>query len=309
MEQMMIRANYAATVFAACAGLAVSAGQAAAHGFAGDRFFPATILTDDPFVADEMSAPTLIQNPNSSSGSKESDVEFDLAKRLTPDFGVTFDEQWQYTTLPGAKAMKGLGGLTTGQQYQLFVDPGSETMALAGFQQNWAHTGRVQGAGAPDFTTLSPVLDFGKGFGDLPDAVPYLKPFAITGNMSFDFPLKTQSSGAQHPNNFNLGFAFEYSLEYLQHHVKDVGLSAPFDRVIPLVEIAFSDPVNRGMSGQLTGTIQPGAIWAGQYYQIAAEAILPLNSRSGHGYGGLVQLHFFLDDLFPNSIGRPLLGM
>ena len=31
---------------------------AGAHGFAGDRFFPATILTDDPFVADEMSLPT-----------------------------------------------------------------------------------------------------------------------------------------------------------------------------------------------------------------------------------------------------------
>lgn len=304
----MIRVNYTLAALAASASLAASAGPALAHGFAGDRFFPATILTDDPFVADEMSAPTLTQSPNSATGTKQSSIEADLSKRLTPDFGITFAEQWQYTTIPGAKATKGLGGLTTGQQYQLFVDPPSETMALAGFQQNWAHTGRVQGVGAPDFTTLSPVFDFGKGFGDLPEAVPYLKPFAITGNLSYDFPLKTQSNGTPHPNNVNVGFAFEYSLEYLEHHVKDVGLSAPFDRVIPLVEIAISDPVNRGMSGQLTGTIQPGAIWAGQYYQIGAEAILPINSRSGHGYGGLVQLHFFLDDLFSNSIGRPLLS-
>ena len=36
----------------------ISANSAAlAHGFAGQRFFPATILTDDPFVADEMSLP------------------------------------------------------------------------------------------------------------------------------------------------------------------------------------------------------------------------------------------------------------
>ncbi len=34
-----------------------------AHGFAGERFFPATILTDDPSVADEMSLPTFIVNP------------------------------------------------------------------------------------------------------------------------------------------------------------------------------------------------------------------------------------------------------
>jgi hypothetical protein len=30
-----------------------------AHGFAGSRFFPATITIDDPFVADELSLPTV----------------------------------------------------------------------------------------------------------------------------------------------------------------------------------------------------------------------------------------------------------
>ena len=54
------------------------------------------------------------------------------------------------------------------------------------------------------------------------------------------------------------------------------------------------------------GTIQPGIIWAGQYMQIGAEAIMPASRLTGHGYGGVVQLHFYLDDLFPNSIGRPL---
>ena len=28
-----------------------------AHGFAGDRFFPPTITTDDPFAADELAQP------------------------------------------------------------------------------------------------------------------------------------------------------------------------------------------------------------------------------------------------------------
>ena len=32
---------------------------ASAHGFAGDRFFPATITTDDPFAASELSLPTV----------------------------------------------------------------------------------------------------------------------------------------------------------------------------------------------------------------------------------------------------------
>jgi len=43
----------------AAAAALVPSSEAIAHGFAGDRFFPATILTDDPFVADEMSLPTL----------------------------------------------------------------------------------------------------------------------------------------------------------------------------------------------------------------------------------------------------------
>jgi hypothetical protein len=65
------------------------ASSAVAHGFAGDRFFPATILTPDPFVADEMSLPTAIINPPSPDGSREIDLEADLAKRITPDLGLT----------------------------------------------------------------------------------------------------------------------------------------------------------------------------------------------------------------------------
>lgn len=41
-----------------------------AHGFAGARFFPATILTDDPFVADEMSLPTLTRLPDAPDGTQ-----------------------------------------------------------------------------------------------------------------------------------------------------------------------------------------------------------------------------------------------
>jgi hypothetical protein len=27
---------------------------------------------------------------------------------------------------------------------------------------------------------------------------------------------------------------------------------------------------------------------------------------TGRGFGGVVQLHFYLDDIFPGSLGRPL---
>jgi hypothetical protein len=68
------------------------------------------------------------------------------------------------------------------------------------------------------------------------------------------------------------GFALEYSLIYLQEQVKDVGLSAPFDRLIPLVEFSFGTSLNRGQSGQTTGTINPGVIWSSKYVQFGVEA-------------------------------------
>ena len=39
--------------------LFVSTENSFSHGFAGKRFFPATLSTDDPFVADELSLPTI----------------------------------------------------------------------------------------------------------------------------------------------------------------------------------------------------------------------------------------------------------
>jgi hypothetical protein len=281
---------------------------AGAHGFAGDRFFPATLLTDDPFVADEMSLPTLTFDPTAPDGSKTIDLDVDISKRLTPDIGITLSNGWQHLKTPGFPGVTGLTGFSTELDYQFFTNAPHEATAVVGLHTSWAHTGRVQALGADDFTTLSPLVNYGKGFGDLPETMTWLRPIAVTGNLSFDFPTKTQSAGSPNPNNFNYGFAFEYSLEYLQHHVKDVGLGAPFDRMIPLVELSFTTALNRGLGGQTVGTIQPGVIWSGQYFQIGAEAIIPANSASGHGVGAVVQLHFYLDDIFPNSIGRPLFG-
>jgi len=302
----MKRACLGAAVVAAVLPLATNS-AALAHGFAGQRFFPATILTDDPFVADEMSLPTFTRPPSAADGSQEYNLEVDLAKRLTPDIGITLGRGWTYRQSPDVPAVTGFGPLRTGAQYQLFVDGPHEAIGLAGLNVTWAHTGRVQALGAPDFTTLSPTFDFGKGLGDLPHSLPWLRPFAVTGNLGFDFPTKTESAGVPNPDNFNYGFAFEYSLPYLQCCVRDIGLRAPFNQLIPLVEISFSTPLNRTFAGATTtGTIQPGVIWSGQYLQIGAEAIILVNSASGHGLGGLIQLHLYLDDLFPKGFGRPV---
>jgi hypothetical protein len=175
---------------------------------------------------------------------------------------------------------------------------------------------------ADTFSTWAPGLFFGKGFGDLPSEVSFLRPLAVTGLVAVAIPTSPSTTTVtfneltgereieieRHPDVLEWGFALEYSVIYLQEQVKDIGLRAPFDRLIPLVEFSFETPVNRGQEGQTTGTINPGVIWSGKYFQIGAEAVVPVNSRTGSNVGFIAQLHLYLDDLFPKSLGRPLFG-
>jgi hypothetical protein len=59
---------------------------------------------------------------------------------------------------------------------------------------------------------------------------------------------------------------------------------------------------------QTTGTINPGVIWVGNKYQFAIEALIPVNRQSGTNVGVIAQLHFFLDDIDPHGIGKPIFG-
>src|SRR5512135_3300246 len=62
-----------------------------AHGFAGKRFFPATLAVDDPFVTDE--AGMLVSNrrtPNGDGTSTDTtDLALDYAKSVTPRFALS----------------------------------------------------------------------------------------------------------------------------------------------------------------------------------------------------------------------------
>src|SRR6266699_581347 len=134
----------------------------------------------------------------------------------------------------------------------------------------------------------------GKGFGDLPNEMKFLKPFAITGQLGVAIPTSASTHSVtvdvqsgerdieveRHPDVLEWGFALEYSMIYLQSQVQDLNLHAPLDRLIPLVEFALETPLNRGEEGQTTGTINPGVVWAGKYFQVGVEAVIPINERT-----------------------------
>src|SRR5882672_3148776 len=75
---------------------------ASAHGVVGQRFFPATLSTDDPFVADELSLPTFSHQKTSTDPSvKETGIDFEFAKTITPDIGIAFGYGWKHLDQAG----------------------------------------------------------------------------------------------------------------------------------------------------------------------------------------------------------------
>lgn len=305
--------------------LAIDARPAGAHGVVGKRFFPATIATDDPFVADELSLPTVSTFKSPAAGdepaTRETEISAELAKRITRDFGLSVGYGWKHLKPDDQSARTGWDNLELGAKYQVFQDAPSETLVSLGVSAEIGGTGSRR-VDTDRFSTFTPAVFFGKGFGDLPDSVELLKPLAVTGVVGLGFPTHAKSSKStvnpdtgetdfeveRHSNVVQWGFALEYSLPYLQSSVRDVGLGDFFGRLIPLVEFAFEAPINRNDSGKTTGSINPGIIWAGRFAQVGIEAIIPVNDRTGHNVGVLAQLHFYLDDLFPNSLGRPVFG-
>jgi hypothetical protein len=110
----------------------------------------------------------------------------------------------------------------------------------------------------------------------------------------------------EHPNVVQWGFAIEYSLPYLTSFVTDPGLPRFLRQLIPLVEFQFETPIDRGQGGLTTGTVNPGIVWVGRFMQVGIEAVVPINERTGKNVGVRGMLHFFLDDLLPRSLGRPI---
>jgi len=151
--------------------VALSAVEAFAHCFVGPRFLPATLATDDPCVADEMSLPTVAWSKTGDvPPAIQWDVSVELSKRITEDFGISVGDTWSHIHQPGGFTQAGFGNLDTTLQYQLLKDGPHELALLLGLVVEWGGTGAIDSGLATPCSTLTPTFIFGKGFGDLPDS-------------------------------------------------------------------------------------------------------------------------------------------
>jgi hypothetical protein len=270
-----------------------------AHGYAGDRFFPPTITTDDPFAADELALPTVTAIKGDDG--KLVSVGFELDKLIFPNLSIGVGETHDFIHPDGGKQTNGWENLELNLKYNAYVNEPHEFILALGLESEIGGTG-TRRIGRDSVSTVQPTLYFGKGFGDLPDSLGALKPFVVTGVVGQSFP-----TGGGDPNTLEWGFSLQYQLPYLQSHVKDIGLPKPFKDMIPLVEFAFSTPENRG-GGETTGTINPGVLYETKWAQFGVEAIIPVNRASGTHVGVVFQTWIFLDDLMPKLFGHPVFG-
>jgi hypothetical protein len=290
----------AGAVVAALAGVMPS--RVHAHGMVGQRFFPATLAIDDPFVADELSLPTVSITKRHGSADEpptlETDFSVELSKRLSPDLGISLGAAVLLLAPDRGPTIAGFDNMAIGLKYVFLKSAEHQLIVAGGVDIDVGGTGQER-VGAESFSTFTPSLFFGEGLGDLPRSLRYLQALAVTGVLGLALPTRMG------PRVFNWGLTFQYNLQYLQSYVQDIGLPPPFNRMIPIVELPMQTSVEG--ASRTAGSVNPGIIWFGRYFQLGLEAVIPVHGNTidlaeepRQGSSGLLaQVHFYLDDIWP----------
>lgn len=212
------RFAYIAWLFAAFVSALLATRPAAAHCIIGDRAFPMTQAIDLPCVTDDL----MLMGMGTKNGdfTRENDMLVQASKRITETFGVTLASTWTRMWMPDnasvmlmpmempmemdgmtmmhsmlmpmpmympGMAASGWQNLQTTFKYQLLTDTKAEFVLSAGLAVDWGGVGN-RSVGAARFTTLTPTLWFGKGFGDFPERLGWARAFALTAQLGVRAP-------------------------------------------------------------------------------------------------------------------------
>ncbi len=321
----------------ACAGAFAAAATltgivpALSHTVVGNRLFPATLGIDDPGVNDELALPAFayVANPDNSN---EFDYEFEWQKTITYNLSFTIGSALTHlvnTVRPDGS----IGGLTGWQNIETqlkwtpYQNAEHEFIVSVAGSSEFGRTGNPS-IGADTVTSLTAKGFIGKGFGDV--EAEWLKPFALTGEVDYTWSTHPVSitdidptTGAlsidQSPTVLTYGATVQYSLLYMNSFVHEV--PEFFRHLIPTFEAVFSTPIsNIGPSipdsvpgtHETIGIYGPGLYYIGRLgpisFELGAVVAIPINRASGRHVGALAILDLFLDDMLPDSLGKPLIG-
>src|ERR1700687_2826827 len=300
--------------------------------YVGDRFFPSTLATTVPTPADFYNPPYFVKLPDTAT-THEIDIPTTYSRLVTKDWSVFFTETFRIVDVANRGRLSGFDNLVIGTQYQLYTDAAHQFVFTVGGAAAIGGTGSSPVAAS--FSTLTPTVYIGKGFGDLTDSLAWLRPLTVSGTVAVAVPtastslgtidsgradagaftsLMTVPSGATtlsetiNPKVLQLGFALEYSLvSNMYTGANRTGTRYP-EGWAPLVEFTTATPLNGPLAGRTTGTVDPGFIWVNRFLQVAVEAIVPMDAHSGRDLGVRAQAHLYLPAIFPDFYGKPIFG-
>jgi hypothetical protein len=290
-----------------------------AHGIAGNRLFPGTLSFEDPAVMDELvlNGTGVKHPPESGDDVVDHAFSWEFSRLLTPNLSLSVSNGYIHRNW-GSASRSGFDETGLMLKTLLWQNDLHEVMISAGFAGTIGASA-ARGVGADQFSTLGPSLFFGKGFGDAPAALAWLRPFAVSGVLSAQVPtartsmtLDNSIAGQLVPEPFatstvlHWGLSIQYSTFYLTPGFTPGRLPnhEPLYQFIPIVEFAVDSPVGKPS----VATMNPGLVYVSDKYQIGAEAILPLNSATGRTTGVRAQLLLFTDELIPGLFGKPVFG-
>ena len=269
----------------------------------GNRYFPPTPTTEDPFVSDEISLKvSQVRHGTTASESahRETEAEFGIDKRITDDLGISIESSYKAIDYSTQSNKYGFDNVTATLTYQFYKNDDRELLLSAGIERMTGGTGASR-IGAEDTGTTTPTFYFGKGFGDLPDGIKYLKPFAITGTVGYQF---ADVPAPSTPDLLTMGFSIQYSLRYMEGNVAYIGLPEWIDRIVPVIEFSYTTPTNSSSSVTTVGTVAPGFVYVGNNFDIGLEALVPATGQPKTDVGVIAMLHVRLG----GALGQPLLS-
>ena len=260
------------------------------------RDFPKTLIFDEPGIDDEISLPTLLVTPQE--GGNETDVDFELDKRLTTWLSAQINIG--YTQLPRPTESHAEGWQNASGTLKLVIFSNREHEQLVSFSliREFGGSGARQ-IDAPPISNTAGAINFGQGFASF-DLPTILNPLAITGSAGFLVHDREKQGSVQQGL---LSASLQYSFEVFSNTPAGHSLPAFLHPFIPIVECSSTLPTKGG--GQ-SGLLAPGLIYAGEGYQLAAEALLPLTKKAGTHAGFIAQLNISLETLGLRALARPL---
>jgi hypothetical protein len=291
---------------AALAVAGTTASPVFAHAVCGNRIFPATLTMDDPGVNDELALPTIQYQPipaaDGNPAGRAVSYGFEFDKTITQDLGIGIEGGYIAQHGAGQDPLHGWDNLAVTLKDRVLCLEPSELMMSLGVERDLARTGssQLRNGGVIDTTSsTTPTWYVGKGLGDLP--IGMFRPLGLTGQLGYQI----SDTPSLSPNQWNYAASLQYSIPYLQQHVKAIDMPDFMKHLVPLVEVAMSSPEHGGTP---TGTIAPGLLYEANTWQAGFEMLIPANraTRQSQGVGFILQFHLFLDDLMPSTIGKPL---